>query len=270
MLDIDNLSISFLRYDSVLHRREVTALDGIDLSVARGEIVALAGASGAGKSLLAHALFDILPPNAVMRGRMSLDGKPLCSQRRGKSRRQMALVPQSLSHLDPLARCGSQLKWAAQRSGVAKSRAELIEILEEFDLGPEVMMLYPHQVSGGMARRLLLAMAIITDPDLVVADEPTSGLDPDAARGVLDHLRRLADTGKAVMLITHDLVTAVSFADRVAILEHGRMVGVEQADAFSGDGERLAHAYARALWLAMPENRFAVSLADRGGVECSN
>ena len=267
MLDIDNLSISFLRYDGVVHRREVPALDGIDLSVARGEIVALVGASGAGKSLLAHALFGILPANAVVRGRLSLEGIPVQAAS-GHTPRRMALVPQSLSHLDPLARCGRQLQWAARRGGANKTRQELIAILNGFGLGPEVMRLYPHQVSGGMARRLLLAMATIANPDLVVADEPTSGLDPDAASSVLDHLRRLADTGKAVMLITHDLVTAVSHADRVAILQSGRMVGIESADAFSEDGERLTHPYAKALWLAMPGNRFAVSLPGSGGSEC--
>ncbi|SMD19315.1 ATP-binding cassette domain-containing protein [Rhizobium sp. RU36D] len=267
MLSVENLSISFLRYDGVVHRREVTALDGIDLSVSRGEIVALVGASGAGKSLLAHALFGILPANAVVRGRLSLEGMPLPGASSVDARGGMALVPQSLSHLDPLARCGRQLQWAARRGGVSKTRQELLAALERFGLGTEVMRLYPHQVSGGMARRLLLAMATIANPALVVADEPTSGLDPDAARGVLGHLRGLADGGKAVLLITHDLVTAVSHADRVAILQNGRMVGIESADAFSDDGERLTHPYAKALWLAMPGNRFAVSLPGSGGLD---
>ncbi len=269
MLHLDNLSVSFLRYDGLLHRREVVALGGIDLSVSRGEVLALAGASGAGKSLLAHALFGILPANAIVRGQMSWDGEPLADRGVGKVHRRMAMVPQSLSHLDPLARCGQQLLWAARRGGMRKTRAELSALLKTFDLRPEVMELYPHQVSGGMARRLLIAMATIANPDLVVADEPTSGLDPEAALAVLAHLRRLADQGKAVLLITHDLVTAVSQADRVAILHNGRMVGIEVASDFSQDGERLAHAYAKALWLAMPENRFVVLRDDQRGEECS-
>ena len=271
MLDVDNLSISFRRYDGLIHRREVPALEGIDLSVARGEILALVGASGAGKSLLAHALFGILPPNAVVRGNIQLDGKALTgAQGAGVNGRRMALVPQSLSHLDPLARCGRQLLWAARRGGTSQTTDQLADALHGFGLSAEVMSLYPHQVSGGMARRLMLAMATIANPDLVVADELTSGLDPDAARGVLGHVRRLADRGKAVLLITHDLVTALSHANRVAILKNGRMVGIEPADAFAGDGANLTHAYARALWLAMPGNRFAVMSDGSGGMPCSN
>ncbi|THV16851.1 ATP-binding cassette domain-containing protein [Rhizobium rhizophilum] len=271
MLDVENLSISFLRYDGLVHRREVQALAGIDLSVARGEVMALVGASGAGKSLLAHALFGILPVNAVVRGSMRLDGTALDDAHCGSvNGRRMALVPQSLSHLDPLARCGRQLQWAAKRGGIPRTKERLAEALDSFGLGPEVLTLYPHQVSGGMARRLMLAMATIANPDLIVADEPTSGLDPDAAGGVLGHLRRLVDAGKAVLLITHDLVSAVSHSDRVAILENGRMVSIEPADAFSGDGAKLTDPYARALWLAMPGNRFTVTPDGRGDIECSS
>lgn len=260
MLSIDTLSIGFLRYDGLIHRCEVPALDGIDLEVDRGEILALVGASGAGKSLLAHALFGILPENAVVRGSISLNGEPVAAANSGKRQGpRMALVPQSVSYLDPLARCGKQLLWAAKRSGKTKTATELVNTLESFGLGSEVMRLYPHQVSGGMARRLLLAIATIGEPDLIVADEPTSGLDPDAGTNVLRHLRRLADGGKAVLLITHDLVTAVSHADRVAILESGRLLGIERANAFSGDGSRLTLPYARALWLAMPGNEFTTA-----------
>ncbi|SIQ17343.1 peptide/nickel transport system ATP-binding protein [Rhizobium sp. RU33A] len=258
MLSVESLSIGFLRYDGLIHRCEVPALDGIDLKVDRGEIIALVGASGAGKSLLAHALFGILPENAVVRGSISLNGEPVEAANGGKGPR-MALVPQSLSHLDPLARCGKQLLWAAQRGGKTKTMADLVTTLESFGLDAEVMRLYPHQVSGGMARRLLLAIATIGEPDLIVADEPTRGLDPNAADNVLRHLRRLADRGKAVLLITHDLVTAVSHADRVAILEQGRLLGIEPANAFSEDGRRLTLPYARALWLAMPGNQFTTA-----------
>lgn len=264
MLLIENLSIGFLRYDGLIHRSEVPALDGIDLKVDRSEILALVGASGAGKSLLAHALFGILPENAVVRGSISLNREPVGATNGGKGQcPRMALVPQSLSHLDPLARCGKQLLWAAKRSGKAKTTTDLVNTLESFGLDAEVMRLYPHQVSGGMARRLLLAIATIGEPDLIVADEPTSGLDPDVADTVLRHLRRFADRGKAVLLITHDLVTAVSHADRVAILEQGRLLGIEPANAFSDDGRQLTLSYARALWLAMPGNQFTTAPLER-------
>nr|WP_201742154.1 AAA family ATPase [Mangrovicoccus ximenensis] len=115
---------------------------------------------------------------------------------------------------------------------------------------------YPSQLSGGMARRVLLAMAASGAPDLLVADEPTAGLDPENRDTVLRLLRDHAGAGGAVLLITHDLKAALPFADRVAILDEGRMSGLEPAAAFRGDGGFLTSGHARALWRALPENGF--------------
>lgn len=258
LLAVADFSLGFRRYDGLVRQREWMALHGLDFCIPAGEVLALVGASGAGKSLLAHALFGILPPNAVTSGRLVLEGTSLgpatWDARRG---RVMGLVPQSASHLDPLVRCGRQLAWAAGRSGARADRAAIEQALARFDLEPETARSFPHQLSGGMARRVMLAMATIGAPRLIVADEPTSGLDPANAGGVLAHLRRLADAGAGVLLITHDLVQALPTADRVAILRDGRLVGLEPATAFAGAGERLTSVYARDLWQAMPEYGFS-------------
>lgn len=258
LLSVQNFSLGFRRYDGLLHQRVMPALHGLTFSLNRGEVLTLVGASGAGKSLLAHALFDILPPNAVTIGQLLLDGVKLDPSNWPSHRgRHMGLVPQSASHLDPLTRCGKQLAWAAQRSGRKIDQTTLNQTLARFGLDTSTARAFPHQLSGGMARRLMLAIATIGQPDLIVADEPTSGLDPANATVVLTHLRQLADAGNGVLLITHDLAQALPFADRVAILQHGKLVDVEPASAFSGNGAALRSAYARALWHAMPENHFS-------------
>ncbi|MDH2327412.1 ATP-binding cassette domain-containing protein [Cereibacter sp. SYSU M97828] len=222
MLTIAHLSVSFRRYRG-FRQVEVPALSGIDLHVAAGEVVGVIGASGAGKSLLAHAILGVLPPNAILRGRIDA-----CAA---------GLVPQQVSHLDPLARIGRQVRWAGGSAPDA--------------LAP----LYPHQLSGGMARQAMLAIALARQPRLLVADEPTAGLDPDAGAGVLDGLRRHAVGGGAVLLISHDLNAALRICNRVVLLDEGRVRGIEDARAFCGDGAGLSP-HARALWHALPENGF--------------
>ncbi|MGL3606792.1 ATP-binding cassette domain-containing protein [Rhizobium sp. G187] len=262
LLSIDGFGIAFRRYDGLLHHRVVPALEAVSFTIDRGQVLGLVGASGAGKSLVAHALFGILPPNAVLTGSISIGGIEIGALGAEKLNGcRMGLVPQSPSHLDPLVRCGRQLAWAATRSGHELPKAAIGTLLESFGLEAAVARLYPHQLSGGMARRLMLAMATVGEPDLIVADEPTSGLDPDNAAIVLRRLRRLADAGKAVLLITHDLAHALPYTDRVALLRDGGLVGIEDARAFSGDGSRLETPYARHLWRAMPQNEFQLETA---------
>lgn len=258
LLTIADFSVAFRRQDGATGRNSVSPLHGLNLSLKRGEIVALIGVSGAGKSLLAHALFGILPPNAVTTGEIKFDGVVLDQTTWPDYRgRRMALVPQSISHLDPLARCDRQLAWAAQRSGRKLDRSARNAIFGHFGLDAAAAHAFPHELSGGMARRMMLAMGTIGQPDLIVADETTSGLDVDTARGVLRHLRALANQGKAVLLISHDLSLALPVADRVALLRDGQLVGLEAAKAFVDDGAQLNSDYARALWRALPENAFA-------------
>ena len=223
-------------------------------------MVALIGASGGGKSLIAHALFGILPPNAQIRGDIHFDGLRVDeSTRPALLGRRMALVPQSISHLDPMARCFQQLRWAARRAGLKADDAALMAVLAQFGLDADAARAFPHHLSGGMARRMLMAIATVGDPDLIVADEPTSGLDDDNAARILSKLKSLAANGKGVLLITHSLATALAYADSVCLVRNGTVAGEERAEAFEDCGERLRSDYARALWQALPHNGFRVN-----------
>lgn len=259
MLDIDRLCLSFSRYHGLARRREIACLSDVSLTLERGEVLAVIGGSGSGKSLLAHAVMGILPANALVRGEVRIDGRPLdAAGRLALCGSRMALVPQSISHLDPLVRSGRQIAWAARRAGRARGAIPALVAgeLARFRLGPEAARAFPHELSGGMARRVLLAIATAGSADLLIADEPTSGLDAANAGVVLAHLRRLAGEGRAVMLITHDLAGALRFADRVAIIRDGALSAIAPAADFTGDGEALASPYARALWRALPQNDF--------------
>jgi ABC-type glutathione transport system ATPase component len=250
MLEVQDLHVAFMRYRGWLGRTRSEPLRGLSLRLERGELVALVGASGAGKSLLAHALLGILPGNAHVHGRIAFDGRPLDRDALARLRgREIALVPQAVTFLDPLARARTQLRWAARAAGrAAPGVAE--QALTRYGLLPAAGALYPHQLSGGMARRVLTAMATVSQARLLIADEPTSGLDAEASALALRHLRLLADAGHGVLVITHDLAAVLPHADRLEIVNDGRSVeSTTPAAFFAGD---LRHAYAHALRAAMP------------------
>ncbi len=131
------------------------------------------------------------------------------------------------------------------------------EVFERYGLGEHVDDMYPFQLSGGMLRRVLISTAVLSDARLIIADEPTPGLDMPAVRETLGHLRELADDGRGVMLITHDLMAARTVADRIAVFYAGTTLEVASSTAFSGDGEALLHPYSRSLWQALPDNGFS-------------
>jgi len=232
-LAIEDLSVSF---------PTGPVLEGISLTLARGELVGLSGTSGAGKSLVAEALAGALPSDAVRGGRISVDGAPL-------RHRTIALAPQGLDALDPLAPVGRQIKRFARLAGRA---ANVPEALTSVGLPPETAGLYPHEVSGGMARRVLLATALATGADWIVADEPTVGLDEEAAGRILSLLAELSTAGRGVIVISHDLIGLAKIASRIVILRAGRQVETAPATAFAGSGLALRDAFSRALWTAQP------------------
>lgn len=262
LLEVRGLEVDFVQYERGLRRRVVPALTGMDLTAVTGEVVALVGASGAGKSLLAHAVLGLLPPNAVERGTVHYDGVDVdAAGRRRLAGRETALVPQSVSYLDPLTRVGRQVRRSARLAGLPDPRRAAERALARHGLGPEVLRRYPHELSGGMARRVLLAMtsmrtATAGRPRLVVADEPTTGLPADGVRAVLAGFRAAADEGAAVVLVTHELLAVLEVADRVVICDGGRTVDAVDPAAFAGDGAGLLHPYTRALWQALPVNGF--------------
>ena len=249
ILSVEHLMISFSQYVGGWRQRKLPVIRDLNIKVREHEVVAVAGSSGSGKSLLAHAVMGLLPQNAACQGTVFFEGEILNQKRKEQLRgSRMVLVPQSVSYLDPLMKTGQQLT-------KGRKNPEILEkcknILSSCGLGLEVMDKYPFQLSGGMARRVLISTAAMEDAELVIADEPTPGLDKKTAMGVMDHFRRMADRGAGVLLITHDLELAVRSADRVTVLYGGRTVEETEAFSFLDEG-LLKHPYTKALCRSMP------------------
>ena len=257
MLSISNLSVTFTQYDQGLRRKQLAVITDLDLDVYSGEVVAVVGASGSGKSLLAHALLGILPKNAALSGTIQFQGDSLTPQRcqslRGNS---IVLIPQSVGYLDPLMQVGRQVQRVAQLAGQSKTAAitKVNDTFVRYDLPPRTRHLYPFQLSGGMARRVLVSTAVVTQAELVIADEPTPGLHPETVTETLNHLRELADAGRGVILITHDIEAALQIADRVAVFYAGTTAEIANVKDFSTGN--LRHPYTQALWRSLPQNEF--------------
>ncbi|MBU1140393.1 MAG: ABC transporter ATP-binding protein [Proteobacteria bacterium] len=259
MLKVENFSVSFSYNSSQLSKKQVSAITSLDIEVKAGEIMAVVGQSGAGKSLLAHAILGILPRNAHTAGKIYFKGRSLTAQRIKKIRgKEIALIPQSINYLNPLLKVGTQVARAARLSGL-KNRDEAKQAahsaLARYLLDDSVAKYYPFQLSGGMARRILTATATVGMADLLLADEPTNGLDALAAEEALGHLRELADTGKAVLLITHDIESVLKITDRVSVFYDGITLEVANTSDFTGK-LCLRHPYTTALWAALPTNSF--------------
>ena len=244
-------------------QREVEVIHSLSLSVHEGEILAVVGASGSGKTLLADAVLGLFEPNALVRGRIWFDGEPMDAASLAAARgSRIALVPQSVASLDPLMRVGRQVegaprgRGAARRADKRRRAARRRELFARYGLDEAVARLFPHELSGGMARRVLLCCALMEAPRLIVADEPTPGLDLDLAVRALDDLRAFADGGGGVLLITHDIELALTVADRVAVFRDGTVVEETAVESFAGP-DTLAHPFSRQLWHALPEHDFA-------------
>ena len=246
-LEIKNLSVSFLMYDRGVKKKALQVISDLNITLRAGEIHAIAGSSGSGKSLLAHAILGILPKNATTNGEMNWFGEPLTPALQKKLRgSRMVLVPQSVNYLDPLMRVGKQ---------ICKDRSVALETLKKYELDEKAARKYPFELSGGMARRALVATAAATDAKVIIADEPTPGLAPELAESAMARFRALADQGAAILLITHDLDLALRYADRISVFYAGTTVETAKASDFREE-DLLRHPYSKALWRAMPQNKF--------------
>ena len=246
-LDIKNYSLSFRMYDRGIRKKELKVITDLNLSLREGEIHAVAGSSGSGKSLLAHAILGILPRNAIAGGEMKWFGQSLTPALQKKLRGdQIALVPQSVTFLDPLMRVGKQ---------ISRDKSIARKALEKYGLNQSAEKLYPFELSGGMARRVLVATAAVSNAKVIIADEPTPGLSAELAESAMARFRQLADNGTAVLLITHDLELAVRYADRISVFYAGTTLETANASDFEKE-ELLRHPYSRALWRAMPQHGF--------------
>lgn len=257
LLEAKEFSLTFRRFEKGLQETELEIIRNLNLSIYPGEIVAILGASGSGKSLLANAILGILPENAVVKGTLSYKGEALTEKRqialRGK---EISLIPQSVNALDPLMKTGRQVQVMAKGKN---KQAVQQNVFREVGLDESAGSLYPFELSGGMARRVLAATAMVSGAQLVIADEPTPGLDPAALHETLKHMKKLSLNGKGMMFITHDIEVALKIADKIAVLHEGETVEIASTGDFSGKGERLRHPYTRALWNALPQNGFHLS-----------
>ena len=253
LLEIHDLSVSFRMYNHGLEQTDLQVISDLHLTVYPGEIVAITGSSGSGKSLLASAILGILPDNATVNGQLKYKGKELIPERQKQLRgTEIALVPQSVAYLDPLMKIGAQADGHRKPQPTEKRK----QLFKRFGLPDKTEQLYPFQLSGGMARRVLVSTALITDAELVIADEPTPGMSLEQALEALRMFREMANDGKAVILITHDIDLAFEFADRVAVFYAGTTVETAPASDFKNGTEALRHPYSKALWKALPQNGF--------------
>lgn len=254
ILEVENLSISFQQYSSGLKRRTLEVMSNLSISLEAGEVLAVVGSSGSGKSLLAHAILGVLPENAKTSGEIRYEGELVTPKRlqalRGK---EIALIPQSVNFLDPLMQVGKQVRQSARKGdAVVQQKA----VFERYQLATQVEKMYPFQLSGGMARRTLLSTAAVSGASIIIADEPTPGLDEAVMKEALDNFKEFADEGRAVMLITHDIEAALMIANKIAVFYAGMVVEIAPVEDFTGDGEKLRHPYTKALWKALPQNDF--------------
>ncbi|MDW0108436.1 ABC transporter ATP-binding protein [Sporosarcina aquimarina] len=254
LMEVRQLSLSFLQYGKGLREMRTQAITNFDMTIHRGEIVAVVGASGSGKSLLANAILGILPKNAELGGKLYFESEELTAEKQIRLRgKDIFLIPQSVNALDPLMKTGKQVEVVIKNKNRKSIRRNIFESL---GLPPKTENLYPFELSGGMARRVLVSMAMASEAKLIIADEPTPGLDSEARNETLTLIKHLSNSGKGVMFITHDLDAAQSIADKVAVFYAGQTLEVADAKDFSGNGKSLRHPYSRALWNALPQNSF--------------
>lgn len=266
LLSCEHVSVSFRMYEPGqpffrARRVEAPVIDDLTVSVHEHEVLAVVGASGSGKTLLADAVLGLFEPNATVRGSIWFDGQLQDASGLARLRGNgISLVPQGVNHLDPLMRVGRQVEgFGSKGASRAERTSRRRELFERYGLAEEVARMYPHELSGGMARRVLLCCALMDSPRLIIADEPTPGLDLDLAVAALQDLRAFADAGGGVMLITHDIELALKVADRVAVFKDGAIVEETAVESFA-DPSLLRHPFSRELWHALPEHDFVASL----------
>jgi peptide/nickel transport system ATP-binding protein len=256
LLEVTGLRTSFFTRDGV-----VKAVDGIDFRVGRGEIMGLVGESGCGKSVTSLSIMRLVArPGRIEAGEIVFDGRDLLKlkpdeMRKLRGDRLSMIFQQPQSSLNPVQDVGRQIGEVLElhrgmKRGPARQRAlELLRMVGIPD--PERRLkAYPHEMSGGMAQRVMIAMALACEPELLIADEPTTALDVTIQAQILDLMRNLREqTGTAIILITHDLGVVAEMCDRVAVMYAGEIV--EQADVTTLF-RRPSHPYTRGLIASIP------------------
>jgi peptide/nickel transport system ATP-binding protein len=241
---------------------EITAVDGVSLAVERGKTLGVVGESGCGKSVLSLSIMRLLPPaGRVVAGGVSFDGQdllglPPAAMRAVRGRRIAMIFQEPMTSLNPVFTVGDQIVEAMRvhdrQSSARQLRARAVDALDQVRIpGPAQRFGdYPHQMSGGMRQRVMIAMALSCSPDLLIADEPTTALDVTVQAQILDLLRTLQEeTGMAIILITHDLGIVAEMADEVAVMYAGRVVEQARCSAIFDDPQ---HPYTLGLLGSIP------------------
>jgi peptide/nickel transport system ATP-binding protein len=255
LLEVEGLSVRFDTEDGPL-----LAVDAASFTVADGEVLALVGESGCGKSVTAMALTGLLPRNAYVEGSVRFADRELT---RESSRRLTAIrgrdiayvFQEPMSSLNPVLTVGRQIGEVLRRhqhktGAAAERRARDLLVQVGIPEPDRRLRAYPHQLSGGMRQRVMIAMALACQPRLLIADEPTTALDVTIQAGILDLLRTTGtETGTAILLITHDLGVVADIADRVVVMYAGRTV---EESAVDGLFQAPGHPYTRGLLGAVP------------------
>ena len=251
ILEVKNLNIGFNMYDKLLNQKLHQMIFDLNVTIKKGEILAIAGSSGSGKSLMAHAILGILPKNTVVSAEIKFKNEIVdenrLSQLRGK---EITFVPQSIAYLDPLMTIEDQL----MRKGI--NQQDFFKVMDTLGFTKADLGKYPFQLSGGMARRVLIANTILSKADLIIADEPTPGLSLDLAIEVLNHFRNMANNGKGILLISHDIDLVCNIADRMSIFYGGHILETLNTKDFLKGEKYIRHPLTKAFWKALPQNDF--------------
>ena len=257
LLEVNNLSISFTQYVQGLNRHDSKVITDLTIDVDEGEIVAILGSSGSGKSLLAHSILGILPYNSHVAGEIRYEGQVLDQELKEKLRGdEICLIPQSVNFLDPLMKVSEQAIGECKDENEHKEKKlRQREIFDKCGLDESVDDLYPFELSGGMARKVLLSTALVGNPKLLIADEPTPGLDAKSVKETIEDIRNLKEDGKGVLLITHEIDVALKTADRIAIFYSGYVIEINNVENFK-NSENVLHPYSKALIDSLPRNGF--------------
>jgi peptide/nickel transport system ATP-binding protein len=255
------LSVRDLKVEFATRRHTLRAIDGVSFDIARGEVLGVVGESGAGKSVTGLAVIGLIdPPGRISDGEIRLSGRridhlPADEMRRVRGKRIGMIFQDPLTSLNPLYRIGDQIVETIRThlnlsETVARKRA--IELLAEVGIPAPDKRIdgYPHEFSGGMRQRVVIALAICAEPELIIADEPTTALDVSVQAQIITLIKRLGrDHGTAVMLVTHDMGVIAETCDRVAVMYSGRVAEIGPVQDVV---KNPLHPYAKGLMGAIP------------------
>jgi oligopeptide/dipeptide ABC transporter ATP-binding protein len=258
LLEVRSLTTQFFTEDGV-----VRAVEDVSFEIFPGEILSLVGESGCGKSVTGLSLLRLIsiPPGKIVSGELLFDGRDLMELEEKEMERVRGndismIFQEPMTSLNPVFTIGNQIVEALQlhqNLDKKEARKKAIEMLDRVRIpSPEVRIdSYPHQLSGGMRQRAMIAMALSCQPKLLIADEPTTALDVTIQAQVLRLLKEIqGEMGMAVMLITHDLGVVAEIADRVAVMYAGRIVETGPIEAIFGE---MRHPYTKGLWESIPQ-----------------